>query len=118
MKKLSTLVTHTFQVLGKGKVMLKLTLGKILALNEVLRVPNIKANFIYVSLLGKVGVKVQFESNKIVITENNVFVGKGYCSQRLFVLNVAKITSGHAFSSAYLIDSYDIWHTRLRHVSS
>ena len=33
--------SHTAQVLGKGKVMLKLTLVKTLALNNVLHVPNI-----------------------------------------------------------------------------
>ena len=36
--------SHTAQVLGKGKVMLKLTSGKTLALNNVLHVPNIRAN--------------------------------------------------------------------------
>ena len=34
--------SHTAQVLGKGKVMLKLTSGKTLALNDVLHVPNIR----------------------------------------------------------------------------
>ena len=72
--------SHTAQVLGKGKVMLKLTLGKSLALIEVLHVPNIRENLVYVSLLGKLGVKVSFESDKIVMTKNNVFVGKGFCN--------------------------------------
>ena len=49
--------SHTAQVLGKGKVMLKLTLGKTMALSDVLHVPNIRANLVLVSLLGKVGVK-------------------------------------------------------------
>ena len=46
--------SHTVQVLGKCKVMLKLTSGKTLAFNEVLHVPNIRANLVYVALLGKV----------------------------------------------------------------
>ena len=45
--------SHTAQVLGKGKVMLKLTLGKTLALNDVLHVPNIKENLVSIVLLGK-----------------------------------------------------------------
>ena len=63
--------------------MLQLTSGKTLALNEVLNVPNIKANIVSIALLGKVGVKVSFsiallgkvgvkvsfESNKIVMTK-------------------------------------------------
>ena len=43
--------SHIAQVLGKGKVMLKLTLVKTLALNEVLHAPNIRANLVYVALL-------------------------------------------------------------------
>jgi len=110
--------SQTTNVLGKGKVFLKLTSGKTLALIEVLHVPDIRANLIFVSLLGKVGIKVSFESDKIVMIKNNVFVGKGYCNKGLFVLNVAQIVNkNNAFSSAYLIDSYDIWYARLGHVS-
>ena len=47
--------------------MLKLTSGKTLALSDVLHVPNIRANLVLVTLLGKVGVKVSFESDRIVM---------------------------------------------------
>ena len=96
---------------------MKLTSGKTLALNEVLHVPNIRENLVFVALLGKVGVKVLFEYNKIVITKNNVFVGKGFCNQGLFVLSISEVMDETSFS-AYLVDSYDIWHARLGHVSS
>ena len=49
-----------------------LTSEKILALNGVLHVSNIRANLIYFSLLGKIEVKVSFKSNMIVMTKNNV----------------------------------------------
>ncbi|XP_071928182.1 uncharacterized protein [Coffea arabica] len=81
--------SRTANVLGKGKVFLKLTSGKTLALNDVLHVPNIRANLVSVALLGKVGVKVSFEFGKIIMTKNNVFVGKSYCNQGLFVLNIS-----------------------------
>ena len=110
--------SHTAQVFGKGKVMLKLTSRKTLALNDVLHVPNIRANLVSVALLGKVGVKVSFESDKIVMTKNNIFVGKGFCNQGLFVLSISEVINRNASSSAYLVDSYDIWHARLGHVSS
>ena len=106
------------QVLGKGKVMLKLTLGKTLALNDVLHVPNIRANLVVAALLGKVGVKVSFESDRIVMTKNNIFMGKTFCNQGLFVLSISKVINGHVSTSTYLVDSYDIWHARLGHVSS
>ena len=47
--------------------MLKITLGKTLALNDVLHVPNIRANLVSVALLGKMGVKVSFEYDRIVM---------------------------------------------------
>ena len=70
--------SHIAQVLGKGKVMLTLTSGKTMALNDVLHVPNISANLVSVALLGNMGVKVSFEFDRIVIKKNNVFVGKGF----------------------------------------
>jgi len=78
---------------------------------------SIRVNLIFVALLGKVGVKVSFESDKIVMTKNNVFVGKGYCDQGLFVLNISEIIN-ESCSSAYIVDSYDMWHARLGHVNS
>nr|XP_009782342.1 PREDICTED: uncharacterized protein LOC104231104 [Nicotiana sylvestris] len=70
--------SSTTKVLGKGKVLLKLISGKTLALVDVLHVPTIRENLISVSLLGRARVKVSFESDKIIMTKNNVFVGKGY----------------------------------------
>ena len=103
---------HTDQVLGKEKVLFKLTSRKTMALNDVLHVPNIRENLVYVALLGKVGVKVSLESDRIVMTKNNVFVGKGFCNQGLFMLSISEIMNGNYSSSAYLVDSYDVWHAR------
>nr|XP_033508315.1 uncharacterized protein LOC117273293 [Nicotiana tomentosiformis] len=86
--------SSTTKVLGKGKVLLKLTSGKTLVLVDVLHVPTMRANLIFISLLGRAGVKVSFESDKIIMTKNNVFVGKGYCNQGLFVLNVSDVING------------------------
>ena len=92
--------SHIAQVLGKGKVMLKLTSRKTLALNDVLHDPNIRENLVSIALLGKVGVKVSFEYDKIVMTKNNIFVGKGFCNQRLFVLSISEVINRNAYSSA------------------
>ena len=46
--------SHTAQVLGKGKVMLKLTSRKTLALKDVMHVPNIRANVVH-CFIGKGG---------------------------------------------------------------
>ena len=73
--------SKTTLILGKGKVLLKLTFGKTLALSDVLHVRTIRVNLVCIALLRKVGVKVSFELDKIVMTKNNVFVGKGYYDQ-------------------------------------
>ena len=96
--------------------MFKLTLGKTLALNDVLYVPEIRANLISVSLPGMTVVKFSFEFDKIVMTKNNVLIGKGYCNQGLFLFSVAEMNND-ASSSASLIDSFDLWHGRLGHAS-
>ena len=69
------------------------------------------------ALLGKFGIKVSLESDKIVMTKNNIFVGKGYCNQGLYVLKIFEIMNESASSFAYLLDFVDLWHARLGHVS-
>ena len=95
-------------VLGKGKVNLKMTSGKVLSLGDVLHVPDIRVNLVSVALLGKNGIKISFESDKVVITKSRNFIGKGYCNQGLFILNVLEIINGNASSSVYVLDSLDL----------
>nr|GEX83822.1 hypothetical protein [Tanacetum cinerariifolium] len=59
------------------KVLLKFTSGKSLALNNVLYVPSVCRNMVFESLLLRVGLKIVLEGDKVVITRNNNFVGKG-----------------------------------------
>ncbi|KAL2237783.1 UNVERIFIED_CONTAM: Retrovirus-related Pol polyprotein from transposon TNT 1-94 [Sesamum indicum] len=108
----------TAGVSGKGKIFLKLTSGKTLALNDVLYVPFLRRNLVSGSLLNKARLKIVLESNKVIITRNNDFVGKGYLSGGLFVLNtVSPAINKISCSSAYLMESVDIWHGRLGHVN-
>ena len=59
-----------------------------------------------------------FDSEKIVLTKNDAFVGKGYCNQGLFMLNVLEILNNKASSfSAYIVVSCDVWHGILGHVN-
>jgi len=77
-------------VLRKCKVFLKLTSGKTLALNEMLYVSHIIANLVYVGLLRKFRIKVLFEFDKIVMTKNNVFVGKELTMDLLYSMLLKK----------------------------
>lgn len=76
-KKLSILVIEELsQVIGKEKVILKLTSDKTLVLNEMLHVFNFRTNLISVGLLGNIGVKMSFKFEKVVRTKTSVFVEK------------------------------------------
>ena len=50
---------------------------------------------------------MSFEFDKIVMTKINVFVGKAYCDQGLFVLNIFEVINEFG-SSAYIVDSYEV----------
>lgn len=66
----------TTHVVGKRKILLKLTFGKPLDLNDNFHVPDMHRNLISRSLLNKVGIKFMFDSDKLVLTHNGDFVGK------------------------------------------
>lgn len=68
----------TSEVAGIGKVVLKLTSGMQVALNDVLHVPDIRKNLVSGLLLVKHGFRLVFESNKFVLTKSGHFIGKGY----------------------------------------
>ena len=54
----------------------------------------------------------------VTLTKNEVFVGKGYDDEGLFILNVDQVINEKgSFSCAYLVDSIDVWHGRLGHVN-
>ncbi|KAK4395917.1 Retrovirus-related Pol polyprotein from transposon TNT 1-94 [Sesamum angolense] len=75
----------TAGVMGKGKIFLKLTSGKTLALIDVLHVPSLRRNLISGSLLNKVGLKIELEADKVIITKNGDFVGNGSICESRYV---------------------------------
>ena len=68
--------SSTARVEGKGKVILKMTSGKELTLNDVLHVPDIRKNYVSGSLLSKNGFKLVFKSDKFILTKSGIYVGK------------------------------------------
>ena len=75
-------------VLGVGSVGLKFTSGKIVRLKNVQYAPSIKKNLISGSLLCRDGFKLVFESNKVVVSRYDQFIGKGYDSGGLFCFSL------------------------------
>ncbi|KAL3335115.1 hypothetical protein AABB24_031359, partial [Solanum stoloniferum] len=85
--------TTTIRIEGTRKVMLKMTSGKVSNLNNVLHVPTIRKNLVSAALLVKNGFKCVLVSNKVVISENEMFLGKGYLAEGLFKLNVMVVNN-------------------------
>ena len=108
----------TARVARKEKVLLKFTLDKSLALHSILHVHNMCRNLVSGLLLNKAGIKLVFESNKIVLSQNGDFVGKRFCHEGLFVLETdCENMNISCKSFAYIVESLDLWHGRLGHVN-
>ena len=97
-----------------------MTSGKELTLNDMFYVPEIRKNLVSGSLLNKHGFRMVFESNRVVLSKCGMYVGKGYVNDGLFKLNVMTLKStinNKASSSAYLLESSNIWHGILGYVN-
>ena len=109
----------TSEVKEKGTVFLKMTSGKELKLTNVLFVPDIRKNLISGTLLCANGFKMVIESQKVILSKNGMFVGKGYVKDGMFKLNVIAIKNAmnKEKSSTYILESSNLWHGRLGHVN-
>ena len=74
----------TVEVIRKWKIILKLTSEKTLSLSNVLYVPSLCRNLVSESMLNRAGLKIILEGDKVVLTKNGEFVGKGYLSNGFF----------------------------------
>ncbi|KAD2805289.1 hypothetical protein E3N88_38666 [Mikania micrantha] len=101
---------------GEGNVILKWISGKELTLSNVLYVPEMHKSLVSGWLLNKHGFRLVFESDKFVLTMRGMFAGKGYAKNGMFKLNVitkVENMNENAPTSAYLIESSNVWHGRL-----
>ena len=110
--------SNAANVHGKGTIEIFFTSGKKLTLINVLHVPEIRKNLVSANLLCKKGIKAVLESDKLILSKNGVFVGKGYACDGMFKLSVNIINNNKDVVSAYIIDSsISLWHARLAHVN-
>ncbi|XP_070003048.1 uncharacterized protein [Nicotiana sylvestris] len=91
----------TAKIEDYGKIFLKMTSGKVLTLNNVLHIPTIRKNLVSTSLLVKNGFKCVFVSDKVVVSKNEIYVGKGYLMKGLFKLNVMVVDIMSSSDSAF-----------------
>jgi len=103
----------TIRVIGKEKTLLKFTSSKLLS--NVFYAPSLHSNLFSGILLNKARLKTVVGDEKVVISHNGLFVRKEYLNESLFVTNLAsEILNGNASTSAYIVESVDLWHGRLR----
>ncbi|GJZ56410.1 pol polyprotein [Tanacetum coccineum] len=108
---------ETRHVCADMNVILKMTSEKELKLTNVLYVLEIRKNLVSGWLLNKFGFSLVFESDKFVLSKNQMYVGRGYAMNGMFKLNVMVVKNeiNKMNSSAYLIESSNVWHARLGH---
>ena len=68
---------NSAKVVCKGSVELQFTSSKKIMLFNVLHVPDIRKNLMSANLLNKKGFKVVLEPDKLILSKNGMFVGKG-----------------------------------------
>nr|GEX39806.1 Pol polyprotein [Tanacetum cinerariifolium] len=104
---------------GEGDVALKMTSEKELKLMNVLYVLEIRKDLVSDWLLNKFDFRLVFESDKFVLSKNQMYVGRGYAMNGMFKFNVRVVKNeiNKMNSSAYLIESSNVWHDRLGHVN-
>ena len=71
--------SSVIQVRDGGRVDLMLIFGKILTLHKVQYISKVRKNLISSSSLIRDDYKMIFESNKIILTKNHIFIGRDYC---------------------------------------
>lgn len=115
---------HTSKVAGKGNVEIEFTSGKKLTLVDVLHVPSIRKNLVSGFKICKGGIKAVIESDQVVLSKKNVFVGKAYACDGMFKLNINKVASSDYFVDCNFISNFNLecstfnlWHNRLAHIN-
>ena len=76
----------TSKIEVQGKVILKMTSGKKLTLNNILYVSDIRKIVVSRLLLKKHYFYMVFELDMIILSKSRLFIGKGYVSDCIFNL--------------------------------
>nr|GEW34311.1 zinc finger, CCHC-type [Tanacetum cinerariifolium] len=81
----------------RGCVDLMFSSRKIISLFNVLDVSNIRNNLVSSSVLNNCGYKQAIESYKFILSKHGVFIGFGYLSNQMFMLNIVNDNFALAF---------------------
>lgn len=103
------------EVMNVGTILLKLTSGKSLTLQNVKHMPVVKKNMIYGSLLSKAGLIMDISASQMVMSYKGNYFGKVFCIKGMFKLQLYVLFEGinEITHSAYSLES---WRNRLGHM--
>ena len=106
----------TEAVLGTGTLVLNLTSGKTLTLKDVKYVPTIVKNLVSRGMLCDIGMRLDFQSGKVVMSFKNMYFGNAFRADGMFKISttVPSTAINVIFTSEY---SSALWHNRLGHVN-
>jgi hypothetical protein len=113
----------SFKVLRVGNVILKMTSKKLLTFYNKLYIIDIRNNLVPSSLLSKNNFKMVFKNDKFIVSENKIFIEKGYLSEDLLKMNVIttitkdEMNNNNNTSSFYLPESCDMRYDMLRYMN-
>ena len=80
--------SSTSKIRGIRNVILKMTSKKVITLDNVFYIADIRKNLVYSSLLSKNNFKIIFENNKFVLTKNKMFGRSEYVCNDIFKINI------------------------------
>src|SRR5690606_29788823 len=120
--------TVVSKIEGRGKVVMKMTFGREITLQNMKHVPDMRTNLVSGTLLSKNGFSTTLKADKLVIRKNEVYLGKVYVKDGLVKMNVMtvlpskvvapKVSMNKKKPVAYLVESFNKWHERLGHVTT
>ena len=110
------------KALGVEKVTMKMTFKKLITLNNMLHVVDIKMDLIFGSLLRKNNFKLIFESDKFILSKIKMLIGNGCLSYVIFEISIMTIiimnkNSNNNTSSSHMFEFCDMWYDKLSHMN-
>ncbi|KAH9769620.1 hypothetical protein KPL71_012083 [Citrus sinensis] len=102
------------KVAGIGSVSIKMHDGKVISLEQVRYVPELKRNLISLGMIDQLGCSIKAENGELQIIRNGTVIMKGYRRNGLYVLNGSVMLPGVNSVSG---DKTRLWHMRLAHMS-
>ena len=104
----------TCKVAGIGSVSIKIYNGKVISLEQVRYVPELKRNLISLGMTDQLGCIIKSENGELQIIRNGIVIMKSSRRNRLCVHNGSVMLPGVNSVSS---DKTRLWHMRLAHMN-